>query len=198
VHQSRLAAVVVALSVGLFVGLFVGSCGHDIGDSCKTAADCDPNGTRTCDLSQPGGYCTMAGCDEKSCPSGAVCIRYFPENLLGQAKPCTVQCEDVGAVDAAICPNGATDDCTADELCLNSGLCAKRSYETRSCAYTCGGDGDCRGGYQCWPVASTGIPSMMTTPATQSQGMMLLGQSPTAIAKVCAPKAPPKDDAGAP
>lgn len=175
--------VVAALSVALLLS----ACGHDIGDSCTTAADCDPNGTRTCDLSQPGGYCTMAGCDEKSCPGGSVCIRYFPENLLDKTKTCTVECEDVGAVDVSVCPKGATDDCAADELCLNSGVCAKRSYEAHACAYTCGGNGDCRGGYDCYPVASTGISTMMSV--AQSPGMMLLAQSPTAIAKVCAPKA---------
>jgi hypothetical protein len=172
------------------LALLVSACGHDIGDSCKTAADCDPNGTRTCDLSQPGGYCTMAGCDEKSCPSGAVCIRYFPENLLDPTKTCNVDCEDVGAVDASVCPQGATDDCAADELCLNSGVCTKRSYETHACAYTCGGNGDCRGGYDCYPVASTGISTTSMMSVAHSRGMMLLAQSPTAIAKVCAPKAP--------
>jgi hypothetical protein len=185
--------VLVALSMSL--ASLVSACGHDIGDSCKTAADCDPNGTRTCDLSQPGGYCTMAGCDEKSCPSGAVCIRYFPESYLDKTKTCDVDCEDVGAVDASVCPKGATNDCAADELCLNTGLCAKRSFETHACAYTCGGNGDCRGGYACYPVASTGISREANM--SQSAGMMLLAQSPTAVAKVCAPQAL-KDPAPAP
>jgi hypothetical protein len=227
-----------ALLVVASVALLSSACGHDIGDSCKTAADCDPNGTRTCDLSQPGGYCTMAGCDEKSCPSGSVCIRYFPENLVEQTlvgqptKICNVECEDVGVVDKLVCPQGPTNDCAgdelclasglcakrtckvecedvgadapsvcpdgkqtndcaADEVCLNSGVCAKRSFETRSCAYTCGGNGDCRGGYDCWPVASTGISMTTMMSVAQSQGMMLLGQSPTAVAKVCAPKPSP-------
>ena len=34
-----------------------------MGDSCQTSTDCDPNGNRVCDLSQPGGYCTILGCD---------------------------------------------------------------------------------------------------------------------------------------
>ena len=190
------------LLVAASIALLVSACGHDIGDSCMTAADCDPNGTRTCDLSQPGGYCTMAGCDEKSCPSGSVCIRYFPENLLDKTKTCNVECEDVGvddagvseagagdgSADAGVCPHGPTNDCAADELCLNSGVCAKRSFESHSCAYTCGGNSDCRGGYDCWPVASTGISTTTMPLVRQSAGMMLLAQSPTAVAKVCAPK----------
>jgi hypothetical protein len=176
VSTTRSLHFIVALAASS--AFLAGACGHDIGDSCKTAADCDPNGTRTCDLSQPGGYCTMAGCDEKSCPSNSVCIRYFPENLLVEAPRCQVLCEDVGVVGTAAtgCPQGRTDTCAADELCLDSGVCAKRSYETHACAHTCGDDGDCRGGYECRPASST--------------GMMLLGQTASADANVCAPKVP--------
>ena len=45
--------------------LLASACGRDIGDECQTSVDCDPNGTRACDLSQPGGYCTVLGCDEQ-------------------------------------------------------------------------------------------------------------------------------------
>jgi hypothetical protein len=191
VSHPRVVLVVAALSC---VTALLGACSHDIGDSCKTSADCDPNGTRACDLSQPGGYCTMVGCDEKSCPSGSACIRYFPEALLSSARMCIPECEDLppacpgGGVDClgpdggalpdagrAGCPNGgATNDCAADELCLDSGLCVKRSYETRACAKTCGSLDDCRGGqYTCRPASAS--------------GMMLLGASASADAKVCAP-----------
>ena len=61
-------------------------CARKIGDECTTAADCNPNGTRSCDSSQPGGYCTIQGCDETSCPDEAACIRYFPAQYL--TKPC--------------------------------------------------------------------------------------------------------------
>ena len=40
------------------------ACGKEIGDSCSTNVDCAQDGTRDCDLSQPGGYCTVNGCDE--------------------------------------------------------------------------------------------------------------------------------------
>jgi len=162
-------------------------CGHDIGDNCLTSTDCDPSGTRSCDLSQPGGYCTIVGCDEVSCPSGSDCIRYFPEQYL--SKPCDATCEDL-VCDACTDPsapkdpnlpcNGpdgtSKDQCLSDELCLNSGLCAKRSYEQRACAKTCGSNGDCRGGYECRPAGT--------------QGSMLLAQNPGATASFCAPMAP--------
>jgi hypothetical protein len=150
------------------VALFATACSHQVGDDCKTSVDCDPNGTRSCDLSQPGGYCTIAGCDGKSCPNEAVCIRYFPEMYL--SKPCVPACEDLA------CAAGLTDDCAVDELCLDIGLCAKRSYEQRACARACGGNNDCRAGYEC-RLAGT-------------RGSMVLSNDPNATARFCAPVAP--------
>jgi hypothetical protein len=144
----------------------LGGCGHDIGDDCKTSADCDPNGTRACDLSQPGGYCTINGCDATSCPSESACIRTFPEMFLTQ--PCDPACEDLD------CTSGRTDDCAADELCLDAGKCAKRSFEQRLCVKLCGEDGDCRGGYECRP--------------TGTRGSMLLSTDSATTGKFCAPK----------
>ncbi len=159
-------------------------CGKKIGDDCQTASDCDPNGTRICDLSQPGGYCTVLGCDETTCPGEATCIRYFPAAFL--TKPCNPYCEDrhtletpdsgSAPIDAGVvtpplcpgkfpgdagptsdvCPNGPTNDCTADEVCLDSGLCAPRSTEIRYCARVCSSNDDCRGGYVCRPTGTGG------------------------------------------
>ncbi len=79
------ALLVVAVSSGA-------ACKRQIGDDCKTASDCDPSGSRACDLSQPGGYCTIQGCNETTCPSEATCIRYFPAQFL--TKPCNPAAED--------------------------------------------------------------------------------------------------------
>jgi hypothetical protein len=151
-------------------------CGHDIGDECRTSADCDPNGTRACDLSQPGGYCTIVGCDEQSCPEDSACIRYFPEKYLASMPMCSPTCEDVCKVEKIV--NGEAvlvldDVCTADEVCLNSGRCARRSFEQRSCAKTCGGNDDCRGGYECRQAGTL--------------GSMLLSVDPNAKTGFCAP-----------
>jgi hypothetical protein len=55
------------------------ACGRKIGDDCKTQLDCnEEDDSRTCDISQPGGYCTIEGCDETSCPKEAVCVRFYP------------------------------------------------------------------------------------------------------------------------
>ena len=62
--------------------LLLGGCGHSIGDSCSTNVECSPQGDRTCDTAQLDGYCTLQGCDLASCPSEAVCIRFFSANFL--------------------------------------------------------------------------------------------------------------------
>jgi hypothetical protein len=178
------------------------ACGRSIGDSCTTNTDCSPNGDRLCDISQPGGYCTIDGCDTTSCPSEAVCVRFFPEQFL--SRPCSPACEDQGeaccqktagdttsctpaiagttcdctappgaGVCPAGCPNGQTNDCTADEVCLDVGVCAPRSTERRLCVKSCSDNGDCRGGYEC-RLAGT-------------QGSMALVQDPNATVKFCAP-----------
>jgi hypothetical protein len=188
----------VLLAVALAAALSTASCGRKIGDNCQTAADCDPSGGRICDLSQPGGYCTILGCNETSCPTEATCIRNFPAQFL--SKPCNPFCEDrlcqsgadggadggpgsdaglplcspicpqesTQAAAAEGCPNGPTNDCTADEICLEEGLCAPRSSEMRFCAKVCGSNNDCRAGYICRPTGTAGSVALSGTPCTQT------------------------------
>ena len=170
------------------------ACSHGIGDSCQTSADCDPNGTRACDLSQPGGYCTIAGCNETSCPSDATCIRYFPEMYL--TKPCDPTCEDICAADggagdgAADAGSAVEDDCEADETCVevnnqpHVGLCSKQSYEQRQCAKSCSSNGDCRAGYECRKSGT--------------RGDLVLATNPLVTTAFCAPYAPPPPDGSIP
>jgi len=195
------AARIVSLAPGLLLlaTLLAGGCQRSIGDQCQTSIDCDPNGARQCDLSQPGGYCTIQGCSETSCPSDSACIRYFPAQYLTTI--CNPTCEDRCHPDCSAADGGADDggapdgrcpivcedpnagcnasnmdQCTADELCLTAGRCARRELEQRACAKTCGSNGDCRGGYECRPAGT--------------QGSMLLAQNPGATASFCAPMAP--------
>jgi hypothetical protein len=187
-----------ALAALALVASFVASaCGHEIGDQCKTSVDCDPSGTRSCDLSQPDGYCTIAGCDETSCPSSSACIRTFPVALLSTNAMVSTKC--VPGVTPGVCESlglfcaaaghcaqcdparedvttdagPALDDCTADEICLDVGLCAKQSYEQRECAKTCSKNSDCRNGYECRK--------------TGDMGSMLLTTDPLATTSFCAP-----------
>jgi hypothetical protein len=181
--SSRLVVFRLALVVCAAVSAV--SCGREIGDECVTAADCNPNWSRSCDVSQPGGYCTIMGCDEKSCPSEAVCIRYFPAEFLTlSCNPC---CEDwpldpmadpetwvlPPGCTASDCPGGGLlDECTVDEICLER-VCAPRSTERRFCAKTCDSNDDCRGGYECR--------------LSGTRGSLALTSSVTSTARFCAP-----------
>jgi hypothetical protein len=203
VKTSGITALGLVLAVAASLG--GGGCRRQIGDDCQTSVDCDPNGTRACDLSQPGGYCTIIGCDEKSCPESSVCVRYFPEKYLVDS--CNPACEDIapchpadctppdGGADGGagcdsdagvVCPQecvtGVEDRCSADELCLDVGLCARRALETRGCAKSCSSDGDCRDGYECRPVSSG-----MYSPGAGTLGSMVLTRNPVASTGFCAP-----------
>ena len=57
-------------------------CGDKIGDSCSSNVDCADDGSRICDLSSPGGYCTIEGCAGGSCPDEAICVAFYPTNFL--------------------------------------------------------------------------------------------------------------------
>jgi hypothetical protein len=107
------------------------ACGHKIGDSCTLSTDCSQDGTRVCDTFSPrGGYCTIQGCDYGTCPSEAVCVRFYP--ALEKGNTCNIPA-----------------DCEPDEVCTIGGDCAPRSIEERFCMLSCSSDGDCRDGYEC-------------------------------------------------
>ena len=166
------------------------ACGKEIGDSCNTNVDCDQNGNRDCDLSQPGGYCTINGCDEESCPSEAVCIRIFPyedeHTSCGQNSDCTNfglgLCHDDG-----FCGCQKDSECASDKVCLPEGFCVPRASERRYCERTCGDNGDCRGGYVCHQAGIEG-----QTADTSAYGSVALvatnaNQSTDVVVKFCAP-----------
>jgi hypothetical protein len=124
-----------------------GACGNKLGDSCNSSIDCSLDGDRSCDVSQPGGYCTVQGCDAHSCPDEAMCVRFFPSKFL--TTPCNPATEDI-----------SSDECSLDQLCTEGGLCAPRATERRYCVAKCGGNGDCRGDYECRFVGEHGSSSL--------------------------------------
>jgi len=144
--------------VALLLAVAATGCRREIGDECVTAVDCNPNGSRSCDATQPGGYCTIQGCDETSCPEEAVCMRYFPAQFL------TTPCDPAH-------PNDPS--CEADEICLDAGVCAPLSTELRYCVKTCASVSDCREGYEC-RLAGT-------------RGSLALTANPEAVVNFCAP-----------
>ncbi len=160
----------------VFTALAGAGCGHNIGDGCSINTDCSPNNDRTCDLSQPGGYCTIEGCDQSSCPSDSVCVRFFPEKFLSQ--PCDPACDlsshPMISADASMptacrdktpaCMNPSALVCAADQLCLPSGFCVPRADEQRLCVKTCGSNSDCRGGYECRMAGTRGSLALLSDP----------------------------------
>lgn len=173
----------------MVAGLLAPACGKNIGDPCTTNVDCAQDGTRDCDLSQPGGYCTVDGCDEYSCPSESVCIRVFPFPSTGVA--CT---QDTDCATGRFClaegfcsttAKCAQDsDCGSDSLCLPEGLCVSRISERRYCEYSCGGNGDCRSGYVCRQAGVEGLPA-----STSGYGSIALVANATqsTVVKFCSP-----------
>ena len=61
-----------------FFALTATGCTPSIGDSCQVSTNCSSSGDRLCDLSQPGGYCTVFNCQPNKCPEEAVCIEFQP------------------------------------------------------------------------------------------------------------------------
>lgn len=75
--------------------LFSG-CTPAIGDECSNSTDCSLSGDRVCDVSFPGGYCTVFGCDQDTCPDEAVCVEFqFLTPRLAETS-CLAFCEENG------------------------------------------------------------------------------------------------------
>lgn len=59
------------------LAFWLAGCQPSIGDSCSVDSECSQTGERLCDTSQPGGYCTIFGCDPTSCPSDeSICVSF--------------------------------------------------------------------------------------------------------------------------
>jgi hypothetical protein len=122
----------------LLIAFAAAACGSEIGDSCSVTLDCDPSNSKgwTCDMSSAGGYCTIVGCDNDSCPEGSVCIRFYVASF--ENSPCDPSTEDL-----------TTDACSTDEVCSLKGQCVPQTSEIRYCMATCESSGDCRDEYEC-------------------------------------------------
>lgn len=75
-----LLCVVVAVAAG---------CKPKIGDDCRISTDCSRAGDRLCDITAPGGYCTIYNCEPNSCPEGeSLCVEF------GAQRSPVSKCED--------------------------------------------------------------------------------------------------------
>lgn len=167
--------VVVALALGL-AGLT--ACKEKIGDSCDFNVDCSTKGDRLCDLSSPGGYCTIENCNAESCPDEAVCIAFYPVAFLNQ--PCEPALEDTPDCEPPTDENEPDwcNQCTPDERCIQSGFCASKASARRWCMFKCKKGGDCRDDYECRTTGVEGAEKVLPLdePSTDQS------------AKFCAPK----------
>ncbi len=77
----------------LLPALLLAACAPEIGDPCTTSVDCSVQGERECDLTQPGGYCTVRHCDPDGCPDGTLCVQWRPEPPRSAESWCMQPCE---------------------------------------------------------------------------------------------------------
>jgi hypothetical protein len=114
------------------------ACQAKIGDGCNDNVDCSPDGDRICDLSQPGGYCTIPDCEPDSCPSEGVCVRFWdgPHTRAW----CMKECDSNGDCrNKYYCAAGFSEVAEIiDEKVQDKGFC----IETPQQPYDGGTDGD--------------------------------------------------------
>lgn len=85
-----------ALLISAFIALACNACAPEIGDECETDLDCSAQGSRPCDRTQTGGYCTIAGCEQGTCPEEAVCVKFRPTVERQASTFCMLRCGSDG------------------------------------------------------------------------------------------------------
>jgi hypothetical protein len=67
-EKMLLSALLTALAAG---------CKPEIGDDCQLSTDCSAAGDRLCDITAPGGYCTVYNCEPGACPDDeSLCVQF--------------------------------------------------------------------------------------------------------------------------
>jgi hypothetical protein len=52
-------------------------CKPRIGDDCQISTDCSASADRLCDITAPGGYCTVFNCEPGACPEDeSLCVQF--------------------------------------------------------------------------------------------------------------------------
>jgi len=63
------------------------ACKPNIGDDCQISTDCSAAGDRLCDITAPGGYCTIFNCEPGTCPEDeSLCVEFGAQR--GRADLC--------------------------------------------------------------------------------------------------------------
>jgi len=101
------------------LALPLAACTPKIGDKCILSTDCSTQGSRQCDTSMPGGYCTVYNCGPNSCPDYAACYLFHPE-----VQGCTYNDRDPSRTGKSFCMAGcqSTSDCRQSYECVDARL----------------------------------------------------------------------------
>lgn len=86
------------------------ACTPGIGDECETNFECDTQDGAVCDVSVPGGYCTVNDCVPNGCPDSSVCVEFNEIDSY---------CMSVCLVD---------DDCRPEHVCREVGTYGQEGY----------------------------------------------------------------------
>ncbi len=138
-YRIPLAAIVVVLLSALAA---CSSPAPELGDTCESTAQCDPDRALICD----NGYCFKVGCASASdCEDGLACI-----DELCRTPECSADAE---CGEAAICVSSECieDGCRSRQGCAAGEVCSDTTNLCRPPPDICGDDGDCSVGESCWP-----------------------------------------------
>jgi len=124
-----------ALAVSLTAAALGLGCTPQIGDDCTVSTNCSTTGVRLCDITQPGGYCTIFNCEPGSCPDDSKCVN-FGTHLSSIQVPNPSD------------PNNSPP--VPDPACAPSQ--GNSPYKRSFCMASCSKDSDCRNGdgYRCF------------------------------------------------
>ena len=120
--------------VGFAAMALAAGCSPKIGDKCTVSTDCSATGDRLCDITEPGGYCTVFNCEPDGCPDDAACINF------GTTLSNVTQVVNGMTTIAPACTAGQGDS----------------PYQRSFCMASCETDSDCRGGYKCVEPSDVG------------------------------------------
>ncbi len=97
---------------------FAFGCTPHIGDDCTVSTNCSASGDRLCDITEPGGYCTIFNCEPDSCPDNAICVNFGTQlSSVGQCAVSQGNSPYQRSFCMAAC--GSDGDCRAGYSCLD-------------------------------------------------------------------------------
>ena len=107
-----------ALLLAVFLAAFAFGCTPKIGDSCTVSTNCSASGDRLCDITEPGGYCTIFNCEPNSCPEDSACINFGTQlSSLPMCSPSQGNSPYQRSFCMATCGNDG--DCRGGYKCVN-------------------------------------------------------------------------------